>query len=489
MGTFYGADVSALRQLGQRFKTSRETLSRLDATLSQNIEAARQWTGPDGRQFRADWSANHRKALAEARTLLGTAERAILRNADEQENASRGGSSTGSGASAPGDATGNTPGGLPDHSVPRFPDRGKPDLSEDRLKDLRDKIHAAADPDNFFKGNDSDVEELRKALEGLTPAQLDQLLGTLSDDELKALGQGLSSDGKGMFNWEGTTAFERQAVLDQLLAKASPEQMERVKAQIPWAQPDGIAAGDAANPDGGPQTPKGWVTPPGPVISSSQSTLDIRQGGYGDCVVMAGLGSLINQDPNWARDHVTDNGNGTVSVKLNDGGQERWVTVTKDVPADENGNPQGAKGNGGGTWAMYVEKALAQVYNEDNASDPVNPGAPADKRYEPGHYRAIEGNYGTDAMKYLTDGNLSETHSSSDVWKAADAGRPVIIGTHGEAPPGAPDGYVAGHEFFVTGVDDSGKLVLQNPWGPHKEPLHITKEQYESMFGNAVITG
>lgn len=489
MGTFYGADVSALRQLGQRIKTSRDTLSRLDATLSQSIEAARQWTGPDGLQFRTDWGSIHRKALAEARALLGNAERAVLRNADEQESASRAGVPSGTTAAAPGDGAGHSSDGRPDHSVPRFPDRGKPDLSDDQLKDLRDKIHAAADPDDFFKGNDADVDDLRKALEGLTPAQLNQLLGKLSDDELKNLGNGLASDGKGVFNWGGTTAFERQAVLDQLLAKASPEQVERIKAQIPWVQPDGIASGDPANPDGGPQAAKGWMTPKGPVISTSQSTLDIRQGGYGDCVVMAGLGALIDQDPNWARDHVTDNGNGTVSVKLNDGGQERWVTVTKDVPADENGNPQGAKGNSGGTWSMYVEKALAQVYNEDDANDPVNPGQPADQRYGPGHYRAIEGNYGTDAMKYLTDGKLTETHDSSDVWKAADAGRPVIIGTKGEAPPNAPDGYVAGHEFFVTGVDDSGKLVLQNPWGPHREPLHISKEEYESMFGHAVITG
>lgn len=358
------------------------------------------------------------------------------------------------------------------------------------MEKLRGLVRDAGENSDFFEGNDKDVRELGDALTALRPAQLDQLLKSLSDDELKQLATGADSDGKGLFNWEGTTPFERHQLLDQLLSKASTEQVDRLKGLIPWAQPNGEAMGDAARPGGAdPSTTNQWMNPTAPVIGQEPSKDDVRQGQYGDCVVLAAAGAMINADPGWARDHVTDNDNGTVSVKLFDkNGQEQWVTVTKDLPEDTNGGQLGAKPGQDGNWAAYVEKALAQVYTDDDNRDGTAEGAPPDIAHEPGNYRAIEGNWGPDAFQYLAGPDVERTRDSSVLWTAASEGRPSLVTTLGETPEGAPEGYHSGHAYFVTGTDERGNIILQNPWGPHEPRMTISKDEFGRLFHDATVT-
>jgi hypothetical protein len=217
---------------------------------------------------------------------------------------------------------------------------------------------------------------------------------------------------------------------------------------------------------------------------------DIRQTGYGDCVVLSAAGAMINADSEWARNHVTDNGNGTVSVKLFDSqGQEQWVTVTTDLPANEAGDQKGALPGDNGNWPAYIEKALAQVYTEDDARDGTPPGAPPDIAHGPGNYKAIEGNWGPDAFKYLAGPDVEQTEDAESLWKAAEEGRPALVTTLGDLPDGAPKGYFTGHAYFVTGQDEQGNLLLQNPWSQHYPILSITKEQFEQQYQNASVAG
>ena len=127
-------------------------------------------------------------------------------------------------------------------------------------------------------------------------------------------------------------------------------------------------------------------------------------------MVLAAADAMVNADSGWAREHVTDNGNGTVSVLLFDkNGQEQWVTVTSDLPANAYGGQLGAKTGFGGNWPAYVEKALAQVYTEDDNNDGTKEGSPPDQAWPPGHYRAIEGNWGPDAFQYLAGPEVERT--------------------------------------------------------------------------------
>lgn len=495
MAGIYGADIAQLRALGKALTASSARLASARTALSRNVGERGTWKGADAERFRNDWNGTHSLLLGRVIDALADAGKAAARHADEQERAS----GTGGTADRPSGASGPAGTGAGDskaeyltggeHSVARHPDRGEANLAAPELDRLRGLVRDAASGSNFLVGNDTDVNELRDALAGLKPAQLDQLLESLTDDEIRSLGSGAAGDGKGWFNWEGTTPFERQQLLDQLLSKASAEQVDRLKGLIPWAQPDGTAMGDAARPGGpDPSTSNRWMKPDWPVIGERPSTDDIRQGQYGDCVVLAAAGAMINADSNWARDHVTDNGNGTVSVRLFDkNGQEQWVTVTTDLPANDYGGQLGAGAGFGGNWPAYIEKALAQVYTEDGSTDGTKEGTPPDQAYPPGNYRAIEGNWGPDAFQYLAGPDVELTTDSGALWDAAKEGRPALVTTLGDKPDGAPKGYYASHAYFVTGLDSNGNLLLQNPWSSHQPILTVTPQQFADNYENATV--
>lgn len=490
MAGLYGADIVQLRMLAKQLSDASARLASTQSGLSRQIHGSTAWKGSDASQFRADWDLRHRTLLEQVIQGLAAAAKALDSNAREQEHASTGGGAGVVRSASAGRDGGFAPGSPPraDHSVARYPQQGNPDLDDGEIRRLRDLAVDAGRNDDFFEGNDRDVTELGEALQGLSPAQLDQFIKSLSDDELRQLAAGAASDGKGVFNWEGTIPFERQQLLDQLLSKASPEEAERVTALVSWAQPNGEAKGDAARPGGAQgDASNHWLTPGAPVIGEQQSKNDIRQGGYGTCVVMSAAGAMIHDDPSWARDHVTDNGNGTVSVKLYDrGGDEQWITVTKDLPAAEGGGQKGAQPMPGGNWPAYVEKALAQVYTDDDANDGEDANNTPDIARPPGSYRAIEGNYGPDVSAYLTGTQGEQTQDADRVWSAAANGQPVIVTTLSTDPADPPAGYVAGHAFFVVGSKD-GQVELQNPWSPGAPHVFMSKEDFQSKFNDATI--
>lgn len=493
MAGIYGADVAQLRALGKALTASSTRLTSTRAALSRDVRDASRWKGSDAERFRSDWDGTHSLTLGKVIEALAEAGRAAARHADEQELASGARDTEGRTSTSAPDArkgSGNIGFLGEDHSSPRHPDRGEPNLTPAELDRLRNKVSAAASGGNFLAGNDAEVNGLREALAALKPAQLNQLLASLSDDELRNLGAGAAGDGKGWFNSEGTTPFERQQLLDQLLSKASADQVHRLKDLIPWAQPDGTAMGDAARPGGpDPSSTSRWLEPRFPVIGEHPSADDIRQGQYGDCVVLAAAGAMVNADSGWAREHVTDNGNGTVSVLLYDkNGQEQWVTVTSDLPANSNGGQLGAKAGFGGNWPAYLEKALAQVYTEDDNNDGTKEGAPPDEAYPAGNYRAIEGNWGPDAFQYLAGPDVERTKDADALWSAASGGKPALVTTLGETPNGAPNGYHANHAYFVTGTDQRGNIILQNPWGAFEPSMAISKEDFRRLFSDATVT-
>ncbi|BCW85105.1 hypothetical protein DM794_12195 [Paenarthrobacter ureafaciens] len=89
----YGADIAQLRSLSKVMGTSGNTLANLELNIN-GIVASAAWKGADGDRFRADWSSKMRPMLHKASESLRIQAKALLVQADEQEQASQTGSGT-----------------------------------------------------------------------------------------------------------------------------------------------------------------------------------------------------------------------------------------------------------------------------------------------------------------------------------------------------------------------------------------------------------
>lgn len=96
--TFYGADISQLRELAKAVDKAASLLSSRASSLHGQIQSA-PWKGADGELFRQDWSGSHRPSLERVASSLRHNSKLLLQHADEQEKAS---DKSGGGAGADG---------------------------------------------------------------------------------------------------------------------------------------------------------------------------------------------------------------------------------------------------------------------------------------------------------------------------------------------------------------------------------------------------
>jgi hypothetical protein len=85
--TFYGADVSQLRELAKAVDKAATLLSSRASSLQGQIQSA-PWKGQDGARFRQDWTGSHRPTLERVAESLRHNSKLLLQHADEQEKAS-----------------------------------------------------------------------------------------------------------------------------------------------------------------------------------------------------------------------------------------------------------------------------------------------------------------------------------------------------------------------------------------------------------------
>ncbi|MBB6404644.1 hypothetical protein [Arthrobacter sp. AZCC_0090] len=487
MAGLYGADVGQLGNLAEQLSKSSAMLEAARTALTNQLNGSTEWKGSDADRYRATWNREHRALLNQVILGLAAAGKSVRANADEQEKASADSGGFGGPKFAAGTGRPTIPQDLPPAEqigTRRNPDPGTANLSQDEVQRLKELVDKAGDANNFWMGNDRDVTALRDALGKLRPAQLNQFLESLTDEQLRTLAGGAAQDGKGILEWQGTTPFERQALLDQLLSKASPEQVERIKALFPFAQPNAEAGGDAAR--AAADSRKGqavtFKNPAGGLGSGSYQ--EVHQQGYGDCGTMATLAALAKSDPGFVSSHISDNGNGTVSVKLYDSdGHEQWVTVTKDLPTQDGHHYKGANGGGNmddanaANWPGYFEKAFAQVYNDDSDG------------YHPGEYRAIEGDFPDKLAPYFTGTKPEVLDGADATWGAVAEGKTVVVSTSVPSPDdhGRNPGLVGAHVFFVKGTDASGNIVLGNPWGGAENDVSISRDDYKKYCTQGAV--
>jgi uncharacterized protein YukE len=140
-GTFYGGDVAQLRQLAKDLAGGANRLNALGQQLNSTISSGL-WKGHDGDRFRSEWTASHLKLLKSATSGLEAASKALLANADEQEQASKG---AGGGTGGPGQSGG--PGGGTAQDLTDMLNSMTPDERRDYLQSEEFRQWALANPE------------------------------------------------------------------------------------------------------------------------------------------------------------------------------------------------------------------------------------------------------------------------------------------------------------------------------------------------------
>jgi len=216
---------------------------------------------------------------------------------------------------------------------------------------------------------------------------------------------------------------------------------------------EGMSEGDM-NPEGPPTDHGTEDRSDDPLYPNGDPSLgDINQGDFGDCWLLAALGSTALTDPQKIKDLITDNGDGTYTVHFQDGD----VTVNDDALLDQ--------GDDQGKWVAVVETAYAE--REGGTYDEIE-GGYADDAYED-LFGADTGSFDPDSTNDLFFGdNKSPDDSYDEMNEALDDGRPVSASVNGRI------GIDGGHALIVTDVyerDGVRYVELMNPWASNNDDI------------------
>lgn len=225
---------------------------------------------------------------------------------------------------------------------------------------------------------------------------------------------------------------------------------------------------------------------------------DVDQGGLGDCSLLATLMSIAESDPEFVVEMITDNHDGTYSVRFYDeDGFPYWVEVEEDLILDESASvrigpwdvtmkPKYA-GVGDALWPAILEKAVAQDAGSYNATT-MNPWEAMqrvtgekpwiDDYEEPSYGRPdghVERDISLDALAEVIEGGgivVSSTppHSGGDgkSFTFSDAGDQVLQYQHADS---------------VQSVDVAAQTVtVQNPWGEKYPAITLTYDEFHDSF-------
>lgn len=295
-------------------------------------------------------------------------------------------------------------------------------------------------------------------------------------------------------------AFRTQfdALMDRLRAEADHAEAH-AEEQDAASSPDGAGSGGPGG-GGGDRSPQDLPGEPATgdtgkyeefdgEIDLSDEALDsdqIDQGTLGDCWFLAGAGAVANHDPDFIREHMQQNEDGTWTVTLYDDGEPVEITVEPTFPQGGAGGPDGVN------WISIYEKAAAEYYG--------------------GEYDALDGGFSSDALEMVT-GREAERAGEGDFESLEErlSEGPVAVGTQnndvGEREWYTPweseiddDSIVPNHAYVVEEIlptdhpdNDAGEpvVLLTNPWGPDGGRLNgidrdgtltLTEQEYKDNF-------
>ncbi|WP_158247569.1 C2 family cysteine protease [Actinomyces qiguomingii] len=225
-----------------------------------------------------------------------------------------------------------------------------------------------------------DLKKIEKALTGLNGAEVDAVIAGLSDEELQRWVKEME-EGGWFFGARGWSAQRRQEMWQEVLEDASHDTVRRLAGFSHDIQPkfDDVGGDDASGRAPG-RSPAYEEAPEGsqPFIDGA-SPDDISQGSVGDCWYITSLQAVAQADPSVIEDAITDNGNGTYTVRLYNDGDPVYITVTTDQVVDQDGTGKGSPTFARSTdpkemWPAIMEKALASYEGSYGAIESDSPG-------------------------------------------------------------------------------------------------------------------
>lgn len=308
----------------------------------------------------------------------------------------------------------------------------------------------------------------------LDPRAVDLVVLGLSDEQLTTLDRMVSRTGPRALPLPmgaepfGLDRFDLVDFHTLFLAHASVDTLHRL--QRTWRSIEPAVRQVDSVEDGSMDRPRWRRQDTGDLFADAPITGDdIDQGGVGDCWMLAKLAALAESDPDWVREHVRRNDNGTVSVTFyDDSGAPHEVTVTDKQPVDDDGRQVFSGNDGtGDRWADYYEKAFAL------ASDHGHDDGPG--------YGGIESGRASDGARLMT-GN--EAEAVEDIREHVDAGEPVVVGTSGDD---LSEPFVPNHQFYVEGFTSDGDVILGNPWGSDEPDLVLTAGEFNDLIDDAAV--
>jgi len=354
------------------------------------------------------------------------------------------------------------------------------------LGDINDIVNG----DVGMDGNSNELRNLLGDLKEMAPGAFDFLILGLNDDKLakldKAATQFMVSTQMGRI--DGLGHWNLIDFHSLFLANSSTASLARLQDSWPSIEPD--MSGVDAVEDGDMPMPH-WGDPPAGGLFGDDgvpSAADVDQGMVGNCWMQAKMAALAQEHPDWVTDHIQQNANGTISVTMYDGsGNPHLVTVTDQIPVDDNGSPVFSGNSGtGANWSTYYEKAFAVASTHGSDGDDG--------------YGGTEGGWGADDANLMTGNDADDINESggflgmgdhkdmNDIRDRVENGESVVVGMNGDdAPDGLEDTYHGNHEYYVKGFTDDGKIILGNPWGSEEDDLIMTEDQFNDHCNDAAV--
>ena len=280
---------------------------------------------------------------------------------------------------------------------------------------------------------------------------------------------------------------QRVALRDALVERITLvlEQAVDVDTTLLWAVPresfsDG--EGEVGDPSGmGTHTP---LDGPVPLDDGAFDLTEIMQGSIGDCWFLASAGAVGAANPDWIRDHIQANPDGSYTVTFYQDGEP--VEVRVEASTIEDGVRD--SGDESPTWLSIYEKAATAHMG--------------------GSYDDIDADQISRGLEMITGRDVDDDGDMGleDIRDGIDEGRVHVVSTEDGSDSGwnpfdtavDDDRVVPNHAYVIDRVEDidgDGDLEVHvvNPWGPDggdldgeqkSGDLWLSEDEFHDSFDN-----